>query len=87
MIDHGIVESTVKPEPMKIDDYSVWISTDIVEFVKNADENGYDGYSYHLVQYDKDEYIRLIQEQNTQETKQNRADIDYLALMTDIDLA
>lgn len=87
MKDYGIVESTVKPDPIKIDEYSVWVSSEITPFERSEGEDQtFAGYTYHLIQYDKDEYIRMIQEENSQGLKQNRADIDYLALMTDVDL-
>lgn len=68
MKDYGIVRSTVKPEHIKIDEYSVWVNTDI----QPIEEEAFTGYSYHMVQYDKDEYIMrqqdMIEEQiiNTQ---------------------
>ena len=56
MIDHGTVESTVKPEPLLVDEYSVWVHTDIEPVARDT----FTGYSYHMVQYGKDEYIRQI---------------------------
>lgn len=53
MIEHGTVESTVKPEPLTIDEYSVWVATD----VKNVKTEEFEGFSYTLAQYSKDEYI------------------------------
>lgn len=53
MIEHGKVESTVKPQALTIDDYSVWVAKDI-EQVKTEE---FEGFSYTLTQYSKDEYI------------------------------
>lgn len=53
MIDHGRVESTVRPQALEIDAYSVWVAKDI-ESVKTDD---FEGYRYTLTQYTKDEYI------------------------------
>lgn len=53
MIEHGLVQSTEKPEPLTIDDYSVWVAKDI-EQVKTEE---FEGYRYSLTQYSKDEYI------------------------------
>lgn len=53
MIEHGTVESTVKPEPLTIDEYSVWVATDI----KDVKTEEFEGFSYTLTQYSKDEYI------------------------------
>lgn len=76
MKDYGIVESSVKPEPIKIDEYSVWISTDITPFEKEIEGEMFVGYSYHSVQYDKDEYIMHQQ----QTIIQNQTDITDLQL-------
>lgn len=69
MKDYGTVESAVKPEPIKIDEYSVWVSTEITPFEREIDGEIFTGYSYRLAQYDKDEYImlqhRTIEEQVT----------------------
>lgn len=56
MIEHGTVESTVKPEPLTIDEYSVWVATNI----KDVKTEEFEGFSYTLTQYSKDEYILQI---------------------------
>jgi len=61
MTDYGIVESAVKPEPIKTDEYSVWISTDITPFEREIEGEMFVGFSYHSMQYDKNEYIMLQQ--------------------------
>ena len=38
MTDYGRVRSTVKPEPIVIDDFSVWQNTDIQEVSENVGE-------------------------------------------------
>lgn len=69
MKDYGIVKSAAKPEPIKIDEYSVWVHTDIKPFEEEIEGETFTGYSYHMVQYNKDEYImhqqELIEEQIT----------------------
>ena len=68
MKDFGIVKSAVKPETKIIDDYSVWINSDIEAITEPATdehETGFTGYKYHMIQYTKDEYISLIDEKNT----------------------
>lgn len=66
MIKHGTVRCTVKPEEKTIDDYSVWIASDIKEVTEDpaGNQEGFKGWEYTLVQYDKDEYIKLIDEKN-----------------------
>lgn len=55
MKDYGIVQSTVEPQPLKVDDYSVWVASKITETE--------DGFEYNLKQYSKDEYIKYLDEQ------------------------
>ena len=74
MTDYGIVKSTVRPEEKVVDEYSVWVNTDISEIN--------DGWEYHMVQYTKDEYIKLMDEAN----KKAQADLEYLAMMTEVEL-
>ncbi len=68
MINHGKVRSTVKPENTVIDEYSVWVANNIEEItVKDIDSNDnttHIEYEYELLQYSKDEYIKLMSEQN-----------------------
>ena len=56
MTDYGIVKSAVRPEAKVVDEYSVWVNTDIAETA--------DGWEYHMVQYTKDEYIKLMVDKN-----------------------
>lgn len=58
MVDYGKVRSTVKPESIVIDDFSVWQHTDIQEVSENVgEENEFVGYEFQMVQYTKDEFI------------------------------
>lgn len=41
-----------------------------------------DGWEYHMVQYIKDEYIKLMDEAN----QKAQADLEYLAMMTEVEL-
>jgi hypothetical protein len=50
------VKSTVEPDAIKIDEYSVWVAEDIRE---NGGE-----WTYTLTQYEKDEYIKLMDEKS-----------------------
>ena len=74
MKDYGFVQSGVKPEEKVVDEFSVWVNTDIVE----TD----DGWEYHMVQYTKDEYIKLMDEAN----QKAQADLEYIAMMTEVEL-
>lgn len=58
MVDYGRVRSTVKPEPIVIDEFSVWQYTNIQEISENVgEENEFVGYEFNMVQYSKDEFI------------------------------
>ncbi|WP_251855342.1 hypothetical protein [Enterococcus italicus] len=60
MINHGKVQSTVKPQAIEIDDNSVWIAENVQE-VKTEE---FEGYEYDLTQYTKDEYIQILDERD-----------------------
>ena len=74
MTDYGIVKSAVRPEAKVVDEYSVWVNTEITRTS--------DGWEYHMVQYTKDEYIRLMDEAN----QKAQADLEYIAMMTEVEL-
>ena len=64
MVNHGKVQSTIRPNEKVIDEYSVWINKDIAE-ITVTDENGsHTEYEYNQTQYSKDEYIQLMDEKN-----------------------
>jgi hypothetical protein len=66
MVDYGSVKSGVKPEAVVIDDYSVWVNADITEITENkGTDDEFNGYEYNMIQYSKDEYIKLQMEQIT----------------------
>ena len=74
MTDYGIVKSTVRPEAKVVDEYSVWVNSDITKTEE--------GFEYHMVQYSKDEYIKLMDEAN----QKAQADLEYIAMMTEVEL-
>lgn len=58
MVDYGKVKSTVKPESVVIDEFSVWECTNIQEVSENVGkENEFVGYEFNMIQYTKDEFI------------------------------
>lgn len=58
MVDYGRVRSTVKPEPIVIDEFSVWECTNIQEVSENVgEEDEFVGYEFNMIQYTKDEFI------------------------------
>lgn len=65
MVNHGTVRSTVKPKELVIDEFSAWINSNITEVSENVgEENEFIGYQYDCVQYEKDEYIKMLAEKN-----------------------
>ena len=68
MKDLGIVQSTERPSDVDIRETKVFVASDVKEVhEKKTDEQpGFDGYSYNLKEYDKDEYIKSIQEKNAE---------------------
>ena len=58
MINYGKVRSTIKPEPIVIDEFSVWQYTNIQPVSENVgEENEFVGFEYEMIQYGKDEFI------------------------------
>ena len=65
MIDYGRQRSTVKPEPMVIDESSVWVYSNITPVEETVGEETFSGWEFNMVQYTKDEYIRMLDTQLT----------------------
>ena len=74
MTDYGTVQSAVRPEGLVIDEYSVWVNTEITQTAV--------GFEYNMVRYSKDEYIKLMDEAN----QKAQADLEYIAMMTEVEL-
>lgn len=64
MIDYEKVRSTVKPDEVEIDEYSVWINTNIKEIDVQLEDEIHTEYEFNQVRYTKDEYIKMIDERN-----------------------
>lgn len=57
MKDYGLQRSTVEPQTVEITESKVFIAT-------NVEQIGEQEYQFNLVEYDKDEYIRMIDKKN-----------------------
>ena len=67
MIDYGRVKSAVAPEPIKITSEKVFVSSNITSRIEiDAGEETL-VYEYNFVEYTKDEYIRKLTQDNTDE--------------------
>ena len=64
MDDYRLVRSTIKPDPKTIDEYSVWVNTDITEIQVDIDGETHTEYEFHQVRYSKNEYIEIIDDKN-----------------------
>ena len=68
-------ESTVYPLPIQKDTNCVYVHSNIVE----VEREGVTFYQYDEDVYSYEEYLDMVSEQN-------RADIDYVAIMTEVEL-
>ena len=68
MKDFGKTRSTVKPNAVVIDDNSVWVYSNIEEVNESVTggQEGFSGYEFNMIQYEKDEYILMMSEKNSE---------------------
>ena len=64
MVEYGRIRSTVRPEEQVVDEFSVWVNTDIQEVKVDHDGDVHTEFEFNQVQYSKDEFIEMISEQN-----------------------
>lgn len=57
MVDHGRVESNVRPNRLELDEFSVWVAENIKEEQREMEDETETIFTYDLKQYTKDEYI------------------------------
>ena len=70
MKEYGKVKSTVEPAPMVVDEVSVWVHSNITPVEETVGEETFSGFEYDMIQYEKDEYIKIMAEKNqTMETQ------------------
>ena len=66
MIEYGKQKSTVRPEELELTETKVFVNSNITEV--NEDETdgqqGFTGYEFDLIEYTKDEYIKIQAEKN-----------------------
>lgn len=69
MKDFGMTIKDTRPEGVEITELKVFVATDIEEVdVELDDGQHHKEFHFNLVEYDKDEYIQLLQQQ-VQETQ------------------
>ena len=64
IVDYGRIRSTVRPEEQVVDEFSVWVNTDIQEVKVDHDGDVHTEFEFNQVQYSRDEFIEMISEQN-----------------------
>lgn len=71
MKDMGIVQGSAKQAvPIVVGTDTVYVHTNIVQVTEDQDGNPTDNlYTYHEVQYEKDEYIRMMAEQTDENNR------------------
>lgn len=65
MTDYGRIRSTVKPEPLELDEYSAYVNTNITEVTVELDGETHTEFEFNQVRYTKDELIRQQAQQLT----------------------
>lgn len=66
MIDYGKQQSTIEPLEIELNETKVFVASNItaVSDEGTAEQPGFVGFEFDLVEYGKDEYIRLQAEKN-----------------------
>lgn len=81
MQDYGKIRNTMQPEPKVVDEYSVWVNSDIHEVKVEHEGETYTEFEYHQVCYTKDEYIAMMDAKNTElETNMTNAELALVEL-------
>lgn len=60
------VRSFAYPKPIRFDEKSVWVSSNVREVVVVFDGESHVEYEFDQTRYTKDEYIKLIDEKNAE---------------------
>lgn len=64
MKDLGKQRSTVEPLNVEILQTKVFVASNIIPVEETIGEETFNGYEFDLVEYDKDEYIEMLDERN-----------------------
>lgn len=73
MKDYGLQRSTIAPKAVEITETKVFVATDIKQVTVTMEEQEVQEYQFNLVEYEKDEYIKMISDKNA-ELEQNLTD-------------
>lgn len=64
MKEYGLTISTAEPKEVEFTESKVFVATDIEQITVTMDEQEVHEYQFNLMEYDKDEYIKIISEKN-----------------------
>ena len=66
MINYGKQRSTVKPDELELTETKAFVSSNVKEVNEPETDGqpGFPGYDFDLIEYDKDEYIKIQAEKN-----------------------
>ena len=66
MIDYGKQRSTVEPLELELTETRVFVSSNIIQVSEPGTEEqpGFVGWEFYLIEYTKDEYIKIQAEKN-----------------------
>ena len=65
MINYGRIQSSERPQEIEITESKVFIAKNITHYEKEIDEHFIQGFEYDYKEYTKDEYIQLMNEENS----------------------
>ena len=64
MKDYGLQRSAVKPSEREFTETKVFVYTDIKEVVESSENGNINLFEFHMIEYDKDEFIELLSDKN-----------------------
>ena len=70
MKNYGIQKSSVLPNNFEITDSKVFVYEDIEKIISKIEDQEIAEYQFNLIEYDKDEYIKIISEKNEELNQQ-----------------
>lgn len=65
MKDYGLVRSTIEPQKVEIKQTKVFVASNIKQVKFTIEDEEETEYEFNLVEYDKDEYIKMMVDRNT----------------------
>ena len=66
MKNYGTQRSLVRPEPVEVNETTVFTAENIRKVTETVEGQELDAYEFTLTQYEKDEYIELISRKNAE---------------------